>query len=353
LYRRADKFLLWGDLVSSMLGCEPVTSFSLANRTLLFDIRKEDWSPVLLEAAGFDRSKLPGCVASGTVAGEIPEKIASDLGLTKGVKVVVGGHDQSCNALGAGIASAGKAVCGIGTFECITPVYDHIPDPLTMVNSGLNVEHHILPGLYVSFIYNQAGSLVRWFRDTFAASDKRLIGESADIYDVLAAEMPDAPTQLFALPYFEPTGAPEFVADASGAIFGLKTGTTRGEILKAIMEGVTFYFVESIEKLKGMKVDTSEFVASGGGAKSDKWLQIKADILGVPFVQLSIPESGTVGCAILAGTATGVFKTPDEGISLLVKHGTRFEPNSARNKIYRDKYAAYKSLVRRHVRATA
>lgn len=344
LYAKAYKFLLWGDLITFMLGCEPYTSYSLANRTLLFDIHSEDWSSELLEISGIDQKKLPVTVSSGTVAGTIPDTIASELTLPKGTSVVIGGHDQCCNALGAGIYTAGKAVCGIGTFECITPVYDHIPKTSGMLKEGLNVEHHVLPGLYVSFIYNHAGSLVRWFRDTFAVADKKLSGRNLNIYDVLAQEMPQEPTRLLTLPYFEPGGAPHFASDVPGIIAGLKLSTTRGEILKSIMEGVTFYFVESLDILRTMNIGTSEFVATGGGAKSDAWLQIKADILGVPFVRPRITECGTLGAAILAGIATNVFRNAREGVSLFVKRDRLFEPDPQRHRIYSDRYVKYKEL---------
>jgi len=350
LYRKAHLFLPWGDLIGYLLGGEAMISYSMANRTLLFDIRKEEWSSVLLKASGLDGDKLPRTVPSGTVAGTVSNEMARRLGLPRGVRIVVGGHDQSCNALGAGIYNHGKAVCGIGTFECITPVYDHIPNLAAVRREGLNVEHHILPGLYVSFIYNQAGSLVRWFRDTFAFAEAGNRTSRQDIYDRLAAEMPKAPTRLLVLPYFEPTGAPRFVADATGVIAGLKTGTTRGEILKGIMEGVTFYFAESMETLRSLKIDTSELVATGGGAKSDAWLQIKADILGVPLLRPKITECGTLGAALLAGLSTGVFKTPAEGVSLFVKVDRRFEPHARRHAVYRQRYGAYRDLFAKAAR---
>jgi len=344
LYDRADKFLLWGDLVAFMLGCEPTTSFSLANRTLLFDIRKEDWSPELLALSGIEREKLPDCKPSGTITGTVADAMARKLGLPRGVAVVAGGHDQSCNSLGAGICRAGKAICGIGTVECITPAYDHIPKGRQMLERGLNVEHHILPGLYVSFIYNQSGALVRWFRDTFAGADNAALPEGEDIYDALAAEMPEGPTSLLTLPYFEPTGAPHFIADASGVIAGLKMSTARGEILKSIMESATFYFVESLDALKSIGIDTSSFVATGGGAKSDAWLQIKADVLGVPFIRPRITECGILGAAILAGVSTGVFKDPEEGIAQFVEHDRIFEPDRERHQAYRELYGKYQRL---------
>ncbi len=168
-YENADRYLLWDGLPGFMLGCDPFITYSGANRTLLFDIRREDWSQNLIELGGLDPGLFPECVPGGAVAGTVSAKAAAKLGLPENVLVVAGGHDQCCNALGAGIARSGKAVDGIGTFECIAPVYDRIPGTETMLDIGLNVEHHVLDGLYLSFLYNQSGSLLRWFRDTFAA----------------------------------------------------------------------------------------------------------------------------------------------------------------------------------------
>jgi xylulokinase len=339
LFGNTWKFLLWGDLVSVMLGAEPVTSFALANRTLLFDIRKEAWSEPLLAWSGIDAARLPRPVPSGTVAGEVRADVAAELGLPAGVKIVVGAHDQCCGALGAGICTAGKAVCGMGTVECITPVYNGIPPAATMLPLGLNVEHHVVPGLYLSFLYNQSGSLVKWFRDTFAAD---MQGE--DVYGALLREMPEAPSRLLVLPHFEMTGAPDFIADSAGVIAGLRTGTERGEILKAIIEGAAFHFVEGLDALRGLGIDLSEFIATGGGAKSAAWLQIKADIYGVPFVRPQITECGALGAAILAGCATGVFNGPAEGIALFVARDRVFEPNAARHEQYREMRAKYRQL---------
>ncbi len=339
LFDSASKFLLWGDLVSVMLGGEPVTSYALANRTLLFDIRNEAWAELLLAWSEIGVECLPRPVPSGTVAGEVRADIAAELGLPAGVKIVVGAHDQCCGALGAGICSGGKAVCGMGTVECITPVYDGIPSADRMLPIGLNVEHHVLPGLYLSFLYNQSGSLVKWFRDTFAAD---LHGE--DVYGALLREMPGAPSRLLVLPHFEATGSPDFITDSAGVIAGLRTSTERGEILKAVIEGAAFYFVESLDALRGLGIDMSEFIATGGGAKSAEWLQIKADIYGVPFVRPKITECGALGAAILAGCATGVFSGPAEGVARFVARDRVFEPDMARHAQYKEMHAKYRQL---------
>ncbi|MEI6970325.1 MAG: FGGY-family carbohydrate kinase [bacterium] len=340
LFAGADMFLLWSDVVNFMLGCEPTCNNSHANRTLLFDLDANDWSDRLLKWAGMERSRFGRVVAGGTVVGTVADRVADELGMPRGVTVVAGGHDQCPNALGCGCIEAGSAVCGIGTYECLTPVFAQPADPLSMLRQKLNMEHHVLPGLYVAFLFNQSGSLVRWFRDTFAVAEAK----DADVYARLNAELPSEPTRLLVLPHFDPPPWPEYIPDTAGAIVGLKTETRRGEILKAIMEGATFHFVDGIDALRRIGVTTAEFVASGGGARSDEWLQIKADIFGVPFVRLHNSEGGLAGAAMLAGLATGVFKAPKDAVATFVRRERVFEPDSARHAIYREKHALYRQL---------
>jgi xylulokinase len=342
LFGRTDFFLFWADFVPFMLGCEPAAANSLANRSLLFDLKKNDWSDELLGWSGIERKKLGRIVAGGTVIGTVDDRAAAELGLPRGVRVVAGGHDQCLNALGAGGIAPGKAVCGIGTFECITPTYGEVRVPMRMLELGLNMEHHVLPRLYVSFLYNQAGSLVKWFRETFAAAD--VAPEGIDIYAMLDREMPEAPTELLVLPHFDPPQWPEHVADTSGVIAGLKSGTPRGEILKAILECETFYFVDGMAALEKLGIETREFMATGGGARSDAWLQIKADIFGVPFVRPRISEGSMVGAAMLAGIATGVYGSAQEAVDVFVKRERTFEPDARRHAIYKEKLALYREL---------
>ena len=346
LYDQAYKFLFWEDLVFYLLGCDPVTDYSLANRSLLFDIRSDNWSDELCKAMLLDKGKFAEPVPSGTVVGSISDSAASELGLPRGVKAVTGGHDQCCTALGAGITSDGIAAYGIGTVICITPAFSKIPDLNIMRENGLNVEHHTVPNLFVSFLYNfTGGSALKWFRDNFGQKEKILANRSGkDPYDLLLDQIPEEPTDLLFLPHFAPTGPPLFESKSSGVLVGLLLHTSREEILKAILEGVTYYFKEGVESLKEAGIQIHEFRPTGGGAKSRKWLQIKADILGIPFVSLKITEAGTLGAAILAGVAISEYNDIQEAVEKLVKKGERIEPNSENHKIYREKFVLYRKL---------
>ncbi len=211
-----------------------------------------------------------------------------------------------------------------------------------MLDARLNIEHHVLPDLYLSFIYNQSGVLVKWFRDAFAAAERGR--QDQDIYDRLMAEMPDEPTNLLALPHFDITGAPDYIADSAGVIAGLHTNTNRGEILKAIIEGASFYFLKSLRTLEALQIDTSEYIATGGAAKSNAVLQLKADIFGAPFVRLRHTECGAAGAAMLAGIAGGVFRDAGEAVKSFVHQDRVFEPDPRRHRHYRELYSRYERL---------
>lgn len=334
VFQKADYFLLWSDLIAFMLGSEAVTNNSHANRTLLFDLDQNDWSDALLDWSEIPRKKFGRVVPGGTVIGTVSDAMADELGLSADVQIVAGGHDQCCNALGCGGISAGRAVYGMGSFDCITPIYEKPSDPLRILKEHLNIEHHLLPDLYVSFLYNQSGLLVKWFRDTFASSSVS--------YDQLDAEMPKDPTRLLVLPHFDTP--PHHSPDTAGMIVGLRTQTTRGEIMKAVIEGATFYFVQGIDALRNLGIDTNAFIASGGGAKSDNGLQIRADIFGIPIIRPRITEGGLLGSAMRAGLSTGVFAGAAEAADLFVHDDRIFEPNEKRHAFYRERHALYQQL---------
>lgn len=341
-FRAAWKYLLWGDLVGFVLTGRAATSYAHANRTMLFDIRRADWSDDLLGLVDLPRDLLGECVPGGAEIGPVRPAMAERLGLAPQAKVYAGAHDQCCNALGAGVIEPGKAVDGIGTYECITPAFAEIPDDAArMLEFGLCVEHHVIDGLYVTFLYNQAGALVRWFRDSFAPERR----DHRDIYDALAAEMPDAPSDVIVLPTFDATGSPAFLSGSTGAIAGLRNSTTRGDVLTGIMQSVTFWFVESLDALRSVGADTSELVATGGGARSDPWLQIKADILNVPITRLANPEATVAGAAMRAGLSTGAFATPAEAVAAFVRRGRTFEPDPARHQQYQPIRQRYRKLL--------
>jgi len=233
----------------------------------------------------------------------------------------------------------------MGTFVCITPVFRERRKPSLMIERGLNTEHHAVPGQYVSFIYNQGGSLVKWFRDTFAALEHRQAQAAGqDVYDALFAEIPDAPSEVMVLPHFAPTGPPKFISDSCGVMTGLRLDTSRGDILKGILQGAAFYLKACVETLPATGIEIADYRAVGGGSKSDAWVQICADIMGRPFIRPQITEAGALGAAIIAGIGSGALSSFRDGVQAMVKLERNFEPNPQRQKRYAEQFEKYESM---------
>ncbi|MDX9754915.1 MAG: FGGY-family carbohydrate kinase, partial [bacterium] len=189
------------DLVMFKLGMPPTTDYSLAARTMLFDVVQEQWNDEFLDFLGLDRSAMPEAKPSGTLVGVIPDAIADEIGLPHGVKVVTGGHDQPCQTLGAGVIESNVAAYGIGTVECIGPAFDHLLLNDVMLSNNICCYHHACPNLYIALVYNfTGGSLFRWYRDTLGQDELRRAKEvGKDVYEILCAEAADQPTGLLVL----------------------------------------------------------------------------------------------------------------------------------------------------------
>ncbi|MDR0362779.1 MAG: hypothetical protein LBJ46_08880 [Planctomycetota bacterium] len=342
MFEKCDKILLFGDFIGFMLGAEPYACDSLANRTLLLDIGKGDWSDRLLEWSGIAREKLGRMVRGGVKVGEVSRDLLDEFGLEGPVEIVSGGHDQCCNSLGCGCIRHGLAVLGAGTYETYCPAFEWPADPIAYLNEIHNFENHVVDGLYVSFIYHHTGLLSNWFRTVFAPELAKKDGLS--VHAQLEAEMPDAPTNILFFPHNEPPQWPKYDGTTSGAFVGLKTATTRGEMYRALIEGTALYFVDAIASMKRMGMTPDVFLASGGASRSDPWLQIRADILGIPLARLETGEGSLAGAAILAAMQTGMFASLDEAAGAWVRRGRVFEPNPKRQAHYRESAALYKRI---------
>jgi xylulokinase len=345
LYSKTDKFLHWSSFVAFMLGADPVLDYSLANRTLLFDLDRAAWSEELLGLAGIDPGKLPRLAPTGVSVGTVSAKIAKELGLAPKVTIVTGAHDQCANAVGSGAIEAGRAFYGMGSYHCIAPVVTERRETAAMVARGLNTEHHAVPGRYVSFIYNHGGTLFKWFRDTFAALEHRQAkAGQKDIYSLLVAEMPERLSSVLVLPNFAPTGPPEFLTDTCGAVIGLHLDTTRGDILKGILEAIAFYLKESVDSLPAAGIAIQDYRVVGGGSKSDAWIQVSADILGRPFARPAVTEAGALGSAIMAGIGSGIFPNYAAGVEAMVRLDRTFTPDPAQHARYAARFEQYRQL---------
>jgi xylulokinase len=301
IFDKADKFLCFEDLLQYRLGLEPKMGYSMAGRTMLFDVVNHRWSEEILDCVGLDKSRLAAALPSGHYSGKVPANIAKDLNLSADTFVLTGGHDQTCCALGAAAIKPGNAVYSIGTVECITPAFAKAVFSDNLRNNNLCTYDHVVKDTYATVAYSITGAnMLKWCRDELGQAEIiEARGKDRNAYDLIIDSLQDEPTDLLALPYFTPSGTPYFEPKAMGMIYGLSFSTKRLEIIKALLEGVTMEMKLNLEILKKSGGDISELRAIGGGAKSPKWMQMKADILGIPILTLDVKEAGCFGTAML------------------------------------------------------
>lgn len=346
VYNRTWKFLLFADFILFKLGAKPHTDYSLAARTMAFDIINKKWSSEILECAGVAEEKFGEPVQAGTVVGGILGSIAEELGLPKGVILVSGGHDQPCAALGAGVIKSDLAVDGLGTTECITPTFNRAIISDYMAKSSFACVPHVIKDMYVTYAFTfTSGSMLKWYRNNFGAVYmEEAVKSNINLYDLLIEKASPGPAEVFVLPHFAGAATPYMDTEAKGAIVGLNINTKAEDIIKAILEGITYEIMVNVEKLgeSGIKIDELRVV--GGLAKSDPFLQLKADMMGRKVSTLEISEAGTLGVAILAGTASGVYKDIEDAVQRLVKKKKEFYPDKKLHEIYMDKFQTYKRI---------
>ncbi len=304
---RLARFLCFEDYTIYKLTGVAAIDYSMAARTMAFDVRSKQWSEEILGLAGIAPSVFAEAVPSGTAVATLLPEVAAELGLPADVRLVTGGHDQPCGALGAGIVDPDVAVDGTGTVECITVAYKEPVLTETMLRNGFCCYPHVAPGLYVTLAYNfTGGSLLRWFRDQLYAADAREAAAAGqDVYERMLGEATDGVVQPMVLPHFTATGTPYFDPASKGCLVGLSLETSRGDIIKALLDGVTFEMKLNLGLLAETGIRPRVIRAIGGGARSPFWLQLKADMFGTPVVRLDTAEAPCLGAALCAGVAVG------------------------------------------------
>ncbi|MEK4849924.1 FGGY-family carbohydrate kinase [Paenibacillus sp. FSL H7-0756] len=346
IYERLHTFLPFGSFILFKLGARPVIDYSLASRTMAFDVHRLGWDEDIIQAARLKRGIFPEAQELGSRIGQILPSAAEALGLPAHLQLVLGGHDQVCAAIGAGVTEEGSAVDGIGTVECITPVFRKMQvNDQALAASKLALVPYI-QGKYTTYAFNfTGGSLLKWFRDQFGYEEKCAADESGrSVYEIMGENAGEGPTDLLVLPHFAGSGTPYMNPAAAGVIAGLNFNTTKGELYRALMEGVTYEMRLNLDCLEQAGMSIGEIKACGGGAKSGLWLQIKADIMNRPITALDIEEAGILGAIMLAGVALGVFPSFEDAAHRLVKVNTTYYPRPDNRKHYDENYAKYNRL---------
>ncbi|MBN2050668.1 MAG: hypothetical protein JW760_09505 [Spirochaetales bacterium] len=345
MVERVRRIFFVADFIAFQLGSDHITDYSLAARSMALNIRKKCWWKEMLDAAGLKETLFPALAETGTVTGRVNAAAAAETGLKQGIPIVIGGHDQISNALGAGVLQKGNAANGLGTVDCVTPAFQLPPSLVSLAKNNYCAVPYVSQDLCVTYAFNiTGGAVLKWYRDTFAKDLHATPVPFGSAYKALAEAMPDTPTGLLCLPHFAGSGTPDMDIHSKGVVVGLSLNTTRSELYKGFLEGLAYEAMYNLESLRGCGVEVDELRTVGGGARSWEWLQIRADVFGKPVIQMGVEEAGTLGCAIMAGKAAGVYSSYDEGVNAAVKIARVFEPNRKKHGFYKEQYERFKRL---------
>ena len=328
-YARVKKVLLPKDYIRFELTGEYVSDVSDASGTGLFDVVNRRWAFELADRVGVARDLLPPVVESSAITGRIHARAAALTGLKEGTPVVGGGGDQAASAVGNGIVEPGIVSCTIGTSGV---VFGHLKEPAYDPEGRVHTFCHAVEGAWHTMGVTQgAGLSLQWFRNQFAPNAS---------YDDLTWEAAGADAEgLYWLPYLMGERTPHLDPFARGGWNGVTAKHTRADLIRALIEGVSFSLKDCLDLVSALGVEIESVRISGGGAKSKFWRQMLADIFDKRVVSLETQEGSAYGAALLAMPGP-VVKTCKRAI----REVDSVEPRPAEAKQYAEKHAIYKSL---------
>ena len=331
----------------------------------LADNRAGAWSAAICDTLGVAMDVLPEIVEPWRVIGEVSEAAARDFGLAPGTPIAAGCGDTAANALGAGIVRPGQVFDVAGTASVLAGTTDRFVADTT--HRALLTMRSVIPGLWNPLAYIAGGGqALRWFRDQFNNYELRMTTpvvrrndeskEPATRHSSLAtrhyeemiaeaAAIPPGAEGLFFSPHLGGRICPA-TPEMRGAWLGFSWGHTRAHFFRAVLESIAYEYAWYLRVLREYipNLELAETRAVGGGARSDAWNQIKADVMGVPYQRLARSEFGTWGAAMIAGKAAGIY---DDLAAVAAAHaqpaGQPIRPSAERHEFYRP-------LVDRHIR---
>lgn len=345
LFSKCKHILLGEDFIVYTLTGTAQIDYSLAARTAAFDIDKKCWIKEIFDIAEIAVSLMSTPVPMGTIAGKFTDNIKRELEIDYDITVVSGCHDQVAGMLGAGVFETNQAMDGTGTVECIPVILKEKPMDIEFYDGGYSVVPYI-NGLYACYALSfTGGATLKWFRDNFAEAQRKNAEQNGkNVYAELDKSVGDKPTGILVLPHFAGAATPYMDNDSKAAFVGITLETTKYDLYKALMEGTSYEMLLNFDKMKSLTGEIKEIRATGGGAASDTWLQIKADILNTEITALTCTEIGAAGTAALAGLAINCITDLKEATSKMATVRKVFKPDKDNAETYSAFYRKYKNL---------
>ncbi len=345
-YEKCRHILLPKDYIRFRLTGEYATEVSDASGMQLLDIPNRCWSDEVLEKLNIDKAMLGKVYESPDITGYVTAEVAARTGLKEGTPVVGGAGDNAAAAIGTGVAEDGKAFTTIGTSGVVFAHSSNISiDPKGRVHTFCCA----VPGCWhVMGVTQGAGLSLKWFRDNFCDAEKQTAKSmGVDEYYLMDKEAEQSPigaNRLLYLPYLMGERTPHLDANARGVFFGLSAMHQKRDMLRAVMEGVTYSLRDCLEVFREMNITVDDMMACGGGGSSPLWRQMLADLYGCPIQTLASKEGPALGVAILAMVGTGYYPTVADACKAIIKTNQTCNPNADAMAVYESYYRLYRRI---------
>ncbi len=336
-YGKVRTLFLPKDYIVYRLTGSRSSEMSDAAGTLLLDVKNRRWSEEVCNLLDIDRAILPPVLESTDVAGTISAEAAEETGLPANVKVIAGGADNACAAVGNGIVEEGIVLTSIGSSGVVLAHTDMMQFDEKGRIHGFN--HAVPHKWYLMGVMLSAGLSMSWMKNKLLHSDYETINKQA------AAVAPGSEGLMF-LPYLYGERTPHRDPMARGVFFGLSGIHEQKHIMRAVFEGVSFGLKDSLELIKNLGVEPKQIRLTGGGAKSALWRQIIADIFNHPVVTMQADEGPAYGAALLAGVGVGIWSGVRDAVNETADVGQTTEPDAEAAGKYARIYPLFGSLYR-------
>ncbi|MFN8455185.1 MAG: FGGY family carbohydrate kinase [Anaerolineae bacterium] len=358
IYQRTAKFVTISSYIIGQLANlaaeETFIDYTYLWATGLSDTPRYAWSEELCQVMGLPVEKLPRIVKSSEIIGQVGQQAAQATGLLAGTPIVAGAGDQSAGFVGAGIIKPNRMGDVAGTYPVIALCTDEFrPD---MKHKMAEIIPSPIPGLWnpVSLIIG-GGLTHHWFQETFAYADEvaaQQRGDGSAVYDILdenAAKLPPGSDKLFFIPHLGGRACPTNT-NYKGSWFGFTWTHKREHFYRAVLESIAYDQYLAFQSLQAAhpEAQVAEVTVYGGGSKSALWNQIKADVMGIPYVCLAREDLPALGAVILAGYALGIYDDMAATAERFAKRTKRFDPRPEAHAFYRP-YADYYGRLLRQV----
>ncbi len=293
IYQNTYKFLMVLDYITYKLTGEIKTDYSMASGTMMFDITQCEWDEKILHACGIEKDKLPDIAETGTPIGSIKPNVASELGLNSNTVVVLGAQDQKCAALGSGIKE-GIATVSLGTSTAISIL---CKEPVLDAKKRIPCFALDKTSWILEAVIGTSGAVFKWMRN--------LLDMGYDDMCRLAEQSPTGSNGVFFYPHLAGAGSPYWKGEAKGSFHGITLNTGKPDMIRSLLESIAFQIkinIDAAEDITGTKIN--EIRLFGGGSKQAFWVQMTADVTGLPVSTLYTLEAANVGAAMLAAKGT-------------------------------------------------